>query len=137
MKDNGIFTLEEFEAITGVTLKEDVFYKLMRKIYAKFTAQLVMEILKSNPTADDLLTKTSDELLIDLFLGDLQNAKKNAKKGKSKCKIWMLYLKKTLKELLLWFVLSATESRHPKKLQLWIKLVNLLFFYSWQKNAVN
>lgn len=76
MKDNGIFTLEEFEAITGVTLKEDVFYKLMRKIYAKFTAQLVMEILKSNPTVDDLLTKTSDELLIDLFLGDLQNVKK-------------------------------------------------------------
>lgn len=76
MKDDGIFTLEEFKAITGVTLKEDVFYKLMRKIYAKFTAQLVMEILKSNPTADDLLTKTSDELLIDLFLGDLQNAKK-------------------------------------------------------------
>ena len=61
MKDNGIFTLEEFEAITGVTLKEDVFYKLMRKIYAKFTAQLVMEILKSNPTADDLLTKTCKE----------------------------------------------------------------------------
>lgn len=39
--------------------------------------------------------------------------RKNAKEGKSKCKIWMLYLKKTLKELLLWFVLSATESRHP------------------------
>lgn len=87
MKDDGIFTLKEFEAITGVTLKEDIFYKLMRKIYAKFTAQLVMEILKSNPTADDLLTKTSDELLIDLFLGDLQNAKKNVEERENKCKV--------------------------------------------------